>query len=149
MEIKTSFFIHPSKPAGDGNYYFTYSQNDEGDDLYLYTSHEEYLKCHGDNDEVEPNFLYFNDLYDALYTEMNGIIINPSTDNFTIPVWLAFLSLKILRKIMKPMRILSALRMFLMTITCSISIVKAKNIQTIPKSLQLSQHFNTVLNNLQ
>ncbi len=90
MEIKTSFFIHPSKPAGDGKYQFTYSQDDDGENLHLYTSHEEYLKCHAEDNEVEPGFVYFNDLYDALYTEMNGIIINPSTDNFRIPVWLAY-----------------------------------------------------------
>lgn len=90
MEIKTSFFIHPSKPADEDSYYFNYSHTCDGEVLYLFTSYDEYLKCFKDEDDLRAEFLYFNDLEPALYTKMLGVIINPASDNFLIPVWVAF-----------------------------------------------------------
>ncbi len=90
MEIKTSFFIHPSRPTDDNMFQFTYSDTPEGKVFYLFTSLDEYNKCFKDNDELQPEPWFFNSFEDALYLRMWGIIINPGSDNVLIPVWPAF-----------------------------------------------------------
>ncbi|WP_458453376.1 hypothetical protein [Methanobrevibacter sp.] len=91
MELKTSLFIYPAKPAGDNNYFFHYSTVDDREVFYLFTSCEEYFKSFtGNEDGLKPIFIYLNDLDDALYSEMSGIIINPGSDDFLIPTYLAY-----------------------------------------------------------
>lgn len=90
MEIKTSYFLHPSRPAGGNEYYFTFSNTPNGEVFYLFTSLDEYNKCFGDDKELEPGVLYFNEFERGLYDGMLGIIINPGSDNFLIPLWPAF-----------------------------------------------------------
>lgn len=89
MELKTSFLFHPSKPAGEGMFQFVYSNTDDGEVLYLFTSYGEYLEFM-DDDARRPEPVYFAQLENALYLEMHGVIINPASDNFRIPPWLAF-----------------------------------------------------------
>ena len=85
MELKTSLFIHPSRKADNGGYYLNYSDYENGEVLYLFTSYEEFLKCYDVKSELEAVFWYLIDFEDDFYKDTLGVIINPGSDCFFIP----------------------------------------------------------------
>ena len=91
MEIKTSFFIHPSTSEGDGLYSFNYTPYEDGNVIELFTSLDEYERSYGDNDDYVPLYWYFNQFEKSFDEDTKGILINPQTDNFFISDWVSFL----------------------------------------------------------
>ena len=84
MELKTSLFIHPSRKADDGGYYFTYCSYGDGEILPFFTSYDEFLKCYGRDCRLEPVFWYLDAFEDDIYADTRGVIINPGSDRFFI-----------------------------------------------------------------
>ncbi len=86
FEIKTSLFIHPCTPEGDGMYAFNIVQHGENKVFELFTSLDEY--CYGD--EFTPLFWHFHHFPNSFGDDIAGIIINPKSDNFFIPASVCF-----------------------------------------------------------
>ncbi|MBR0271959.1 MAG: hypothetical protein IJQ68_08240 [Methanobrevibacter sp.] len=85
-ELKRCVFIHHCTDNGDDTFSCTYSKYKNEEVLYFFTDLDEYYKCYSENEKnTIPMFWDFAMIYDLLYDNLSGIIINPKTENFFIP----------------------------------------------------------------
>ena len=82
MELKTSFFIHPSRQSGENSFQLVSSPHENGNVFHLFTSMEEYFDKSGD---LQAQAWYLDTFEKDLADDALGIIINPASDNFFIP----------------------------------------------------------------